>query len=114
MSELIEDKYRKWEMLCEERFRRLKENEEKLNRFYIDLYDISEEITPDVDDSDVTVCRADLKRDIKSLLSYAGPFSHSPILDSGRRASAARGWFRDFMSPHILYHTFFGCQVSLA
>ena len=71
MSELIEDKYRKWEMLCEERFRRLKENEEKLNRFYIDLYDISEEITPDVDDSDVTVRRADLKRDIKSLLSYA-------------------------------------------
>ena len=71
MSELIEDKYRKWEMLCEERFRRLKENEEKLNRFYIDLYDISEEITPEVDDSDVTVRRADLKRDIKSLLSYA-------------------------------------------
>lgn len=71
MSELIEDKYREWEMLCEERFRRLKENEEKLNRFYIDLYDISEEITPEVDDSDVTVRRADLKRDIKSLLSYA-------------------------------------------
>ena len=56
--------------------------------------------------------RSDSKRilDRKS----AGPFSHSPILDSGRRASAARGWFRDFMSLHILYHTFCGCQVSLA
>lgn len=71
MSELIADKYSEWEKLCEERFRRLKENEEKLNSFYIDLYDIADEITPEVEDSDVTVRRADLKRDIKSLLSYA-------------------------------------------
>ena len=71
MSVLISDKYREWEQLCEERFRKLKENEEKLNSFYIGLYDIGDEITPEIDDADVTVRRADLQRDIKSLINYA-------------------------------------------
>jgi hypothetical protein len=55
----------------EDRFRQLKANEEELNRIFIDIYGLQDELTPEVDDRDVTVRKADLQRDIKSLLSYA-------------------------------------------
>lgn len=71
MSKLISDKFKDWEKLCDERFNRLKSNEEKLNRFFIDLYGIADEVSPEVNDNDVTVRRAELQRDIKSLISYA-------------------------------------------
>lgn len=71
MSRLISDKYKEWEELCRQRFQRLKANEERLNRYYIDLYDMGSEITPDVADSDITVRLADQQREIRSLISYA-------------------------------------------
>jgi hypothetical protein len=71
MSYLISDKYKEWEDLCEKRFQKLKQNEEKLNRFFIDLYNIADELDPQVDDSDITVRRAELTREIKSLISSA-------------------------------------------
>ena len=71
MARLISDKYEQWEKLCESRFETLKENEEKLNAFFIGLYGMQAELTPEVDDSEITISRADLTRDIKSLLSYA-------------------------------------------
>ena len=63
--------YKNWEAECEERFNQLKANEEELNRIFIDIYDLQDELTPDVEDKDVTVRKADLQREIKSLLSYA-------------------------------------------
>ena len=63
--------YDMWANLCEERVNRLKASEEKLNRIFIDIYGLQEELTPEVEDKDVTVCRADFQRDIKSLISYA-------------------------------------------
>ena len=71
MSRLISDRYKEWEELCQQRFRKLKENEEKLNRYYIDLYGMGEEISPEVEDKDVTVRLADPGREIRSLISYA-------------------------------------------
>lgn len=67
----IEDAYRSWERVCEERFSQLKCNEEELNRIFIDIYGLQDELTPEVDDKDVTVRKADLQRDIRSFLSYA-------------------------------------------
>lgn len=67
----LSDSYAKWEALCETRFNRLKDNEEELNRIFINIYGLQDEITPDVEDKDVTVRKADLGRDIRSLLSYA-------------------------------------------
>ena len=63
--------YLLWQGQCEERFEKLKANEEELNRIFIDIYGLQEELTPEVEDKDVTVRKADLQRDIKSLLSYA-------------------------------------------
>ena len=71
MARLISDKYKEWEMECEDRFNQLKANEEELNRIFIDIYGLQDELTPEVKDKDVTVRKADLQRDIKSLLSYA-------------------------------------------
>ena len=60
-----------WTKECDERFNQLKANEEELNRIFIDIYGLQDELTPEVDDKDVTVRKADLQRDIKSLISYA-------------------------------------------
>lgn len=60
-----------WQGECNERFNKLKENEEELNRIFIDIYGLQDELSPEVADKDVTVRKADLQRDIKSLLSYA-------------------------------------------
>ena len=60
-----------WENECNERFNQLKANEEELNRIFIDIYGLQDELTPEVEDKDVTVRKADLQRDIKSLISYA-------------------------------------------
>ena len=68
---LIRDAYELWEEKCEHRFNKLKANEEELNRIFIDIYSLQDELTPEVEDKDVTVRKADLQRDIKSLLSYA-------------------------------------------
>ena len=71
MSRLISDKYKEWEIECEERFNQLKANEEELNRIFIEIYGLQDELTPEVEDKDVTVRKADLQREIKSLISYA-------------------------------------------
>lgn len=71
MGKLISDKYKQWESECEARFQKLKSNEEELNRIFIDIYGLQDELTPEVEDRNVTVRRADLQREIRSLLSYA-------------------------------------------
>ena len=67
----ISEAFTQWQAECEERFNQLKANEEELNRIFIDIYGLQDELTPEVEDKDVTVRKADLQRDIKSLLSYA-------------------------------------------
>lgn len=60
-----------WAGECEERFEKLKANEEELNRIFIDIYGLQDELTPEVEDKDVTVRKADLSRDVRSFISYA-------------------------------------------
>lgn len=67
----IEDAYNNWSNECYIRFNQLKANEEELNRIFIDIYGLKDELTPEVEDKDVTVRKADLERDIKSFISYA-------------------------------------------
>ena len=63
--------YLLWQGRCKERFENLKANEEELNRIFIDIYGLQDELTPEVEDKDVTVRKADLGRDIRSFISYA-------------------------------------------
>lgn len=71
MATLIADKYAAWEKECEDRFNRLKANEEELNRIFAEIYDMVGEVPIEVEDKYVSVRKADLQREIKSLLSYA-------------------------------------------
>ena len=89
MGQLIAEKYITWQAECESRVQRLKANEEALNRIFIDIYSLQEELTPEVADKDVTVHRIfrtkeevpesmqgsnyvrTLRDEIVSLLSYA-------------------------------------------
>lgn len=65
MSKLISDKYEQWKEECEQRFLKLKEIEEELNRIFIDIYGLNDELTPDVADKDITVHRVyDSKDDV--------------------------------------------------
>lgn len=70
-SVTLEECFRAWSDECNRRFEELKANEEELNRIFIDIYGLQDELSPEIEDKDVTVRRADLQRDIKSLLSYA-------------------------------------------
>lgn len=90
---LLSDRYERWELECENRFKRLKENEEELNRIFIDIYGLQDELTPDVEDKDVTVRKADKQRDIRSLISYAvGCMFGRYSLDTAGLAYAGGEW----------------------
>ena len=67
----INDAFTNWENKCFLRFNQLKSNEEELNRIFIDIYGLQDELTPEVKDKDVTIRKADLCRDIRSFISYA-------------------------------------------
>lgn len=67
----ISTAFEMWSKECAEHFNQLKTNEEELNRIFIDIYGLQDELTPEVEDKDVTVRKADLQRDIKNLISYA-------------------------------------------
>ena len=65
MGRLIADKYAAWKQECEQRFQQLKKNEEELNRIFIDIYGLQDELTPEVADKDITVHRVfDSKDDV--------------------------------------------------
>ena len=89
MGKLISNKFTAWQAECEARFQQLKANEEELNRIFIDIYGLQDELIPEVVDKDVTVHRIfntkddvpesmkgsnyvrTLRDEIVSLLSYA-------------------------------------------
>ena len=89
MGKLIADKFTAWQAECEARFQQLKANEEELNRIFIDIYGLQDELTSEVADKDVTVHRVfntkddvpesmkgsnyvrTLRDEIVSLISYA-------------------------------------------
>ncbi len=67
----ISSSFTSWQSFTESQFTQLKSNEEELNRLFIEIYDLSDELTPEVEDKDITIRKADLERDVKSFLSYA-------------------------------------------
>lgn len=81
----VVEAYVAWKAECNDRFNKLKANEEELNRIFIDIYGLQDELTPEVEDKDVTVYRIidqpdenerkmayvlSMKDEIVSLLSY--------------------------------------------
>lgn len=73
----MEEKYKlssvfsTWEKECKRKFTLLKYNEEALNRIFIDIYELQDQLTPEIEEQDITIRKADRERDIKSFISYA-------------------------------------------
>ncbi len=70
-GENLELAFMKWKKDCDERFDKLKSNEEELNRIFIEIYGLQDELTPEVADEEVSLREADVERDIKSFIFYA-------------------------------------------
>ncbi len=70
-SKNIEDSFTNWSKFTEKQFNTLKSNEEELNRIFIDIYGLQDELNPKVEDKDITIRKADRERDIKSFISYS-------------------------------------------
>lgn len=66
----IKDQFQKWSMEREEAIKKIKNNEEKLNSIFIEVYGLKEEISPNVKLEEITLRKANAERDIKSLISY--------------------------------------------
>lgn len=60
-----------WQSKSETAFRELQQLEEENNRYWIEAYSLQDELTPEVPDDQITIRRADLNKDIRSLISYA-------------------------------------------
>lgn len=102
MSRLISDKYKEWDKECDERFNQLKANEEELNRIFIEIYGLQDELTPEVEDKDVTIRKADLSRDIRSLMSYAvGCMFGRYSLDVDGLAYAGGDWNNEYYKTYM-------------
>ena len=95
MGRLISEKYAAWQAECEERFQQLKKNEEELNRIFIDIYGLQDELTPDVADKDVTVHRVFT--------------SHDDVPESMKGSNYVRT-MRDEIVSHISYAV--GCMFG--
>ncbi len=65
------DSYNNWQRLTNEQFKLLKANEENLNNTFIEIYGLQAELSPNVENIDITISKADLDRDIRSFISYA-------------------------------------------
>ena len=63
--------YQRWESECNQRFVKMKENEEILNQEYISLYGLDKELSANSEDKDITIHKSNIQRDIRSLISYA-------------------------------------------
>lgn len=70
-SGLISSLFEEWASECEERFNLLKSNEESINQCFINIYGLEQELDSAVEERDITIAKADLKRDIETLISYA-------------------------------------------
>lgn len=67
----IEEVFSKWDNICNTRFDELKKKEEELNHLFIDIYGLGDEMSPTVDDKEITIRKADREREVRSLISYA-------------------------------------------
>lgn len=67
----LEEALNNWIAFTEKQFYKLKENEEELNKIFIDIYDLQNEMTAEVNEKDITIRKAYREREIKSFISYA-------------------------------------------
>ena len=68
---LIREAFSEWEANTSQWFHQIQRNENELNAIFVAVYGLDGEVSPVVPDRDIAIRKADLQRDIKSLISYA-------------------------------------------
>lgn len=117
---LIKNKYEQHKAEVNARFDELKRNEEELNKIFIDIYGLQDDLAPEINDKDITVTRIfDSKDDIpedmkgniyiktkedvvKDLLSYIVGCSlgrYSPYKNGLQFAGGEFDWFSFLVNP---------------
>lgn len=100
-SSFLIDVFKKWALYKQTHFTLLKTNEEQVNKIFIDLYDLQDELTPDLQDENNSLHKADRVYDTKSFLSYfIGCTMGRYSLDIDKLAYAGGGWDE---SNHITF-----------
>jgi hypothetical protein len=67
----LEASWEHWKAHCAAAIRRMQELETENNRLFIEAYGLADELTPEVPEEQITLARADARRDMAALLSYA-------------------------------------------
>ncbi|OFI07778.1 hypothetical protein CLOACE_01260 [Clostridium acetireducens DSM 10703] len=70
-TNLIKNAYNNWESTCNSQFNKLKNNEEEINKLFINIYGLEKYIDYKLKEEDITIKKANLNREIKSFISYA-------------------------------------------
>lgn len=100
-SYYIKKCYENWEQICEERFKQLKKNEEELNKLFISIYGLESELSSEIEDKNISIRKADLQREIRSLISYAvGCIFGRYSLDCDGLICAGEDWKRIDVSKY--------------
>ena len=68
---LVSESFSNWDTFTNKQFVKLHKNEEEINRIFINTYNLQSELTAKVEDKDITIRKADLRREIRSFISYA-------------------------------------------
>lgn len=67
----LKDAYSRWEDMCDTRFFQMQKDEERINEIFIEIDGLKAEESPKADPQFISVKRASIQRDVKSLISYA-------------------------------------------
>ena len=112
-SSTVRQAYKNWEAIAADRFAQLKANEEELNRIFIEIYGLQDELTPEVEDKDVTVRKADLQREIRSLISYAVGcmFGRYSIYKDGLMFAGGKWSIEPFLHAAMEHHGIFQMEA---
>ena len=99
---LIKDVYSSWKEHTKENFQQLKESEEELNRIIIDLYGLNAELTPTIENRDISIRLANVQREVRSLISYAvGCMTGRYSLDVQGVAYAGGEWDKSKYTTYV-------------
>lgn len=87
-----------WQAECQARYTKLRANETRLNQIFLKLYRLENELTPTIEDAEITLRLADRRREVKSLLSFfvGWLFGRYQTLDQAPRPTLNP-------SPYIIY-----------
>jgi len=70
-AETLAASWQNWKAHCDAAIRRMQELETENNRLFIAAYGLQDELSPEVPENQITLARADARKDVAAFLSYA-------------------------------------------